>query len=272
MKQTKKPFYKRAWFFILVVIIVIAANGMVKLGRKAAEKSAEQNAEYIWPDSTLAGMIPQPDSKYGKVNMEDESLLHIDIYKISKDQFEAYINSCKDSGFTVDYTRMDENYSAQNEDGYSLGLSYNSKEKILNISLSAPDDESEIPVEDEQEPKDLSDKGNEESSEASEESDDSEEEKNEESKNKDSDDIRPEFKEVLDDYEDFMDKYCDFLEEYNESDGDISMFEKYNELMQEYLEFAEKIDALGEETMNDAEAKYYVDVTLRVAERYQKLL
>lgn len=275
MKQTKKPFYKRFWFIILVIIIVIAAYGMAKSAReaaeKAAEKSAEQSTEYIWPDSTLAGMIPQPDSKYGKVTMENESLLDIDIYKISKDQFEAYISSCKDSGFTVDYTKMDKYYSAENEDGYSLSLSYNSEEKILNISISAPDDESDIPLEDEQEPEDLPDEGNGESSKASEEPDEPEEEKNEESKNKDSDDIRPEFKELLDDYEDFMDKYCDFLEEYNESDGDISMLGKYNELMQEYIEFVEKIDALGEETMNDAEAKYYLDVTLRVAERYQKL-
>ena len=40
----------------------------------------------------------------------------------------------------------------------------------------------------------------------------------------------------------------------------------------EYLDFMEKINALGEETMNDAEAKYYLDVTLRVAERYESLL
>ena len=69
-----------------------------------------------------------------------------------------------------------------------------------------------------------------------------------------------------------MNQYCDFLEEYNDSDGDISMLAEYNELMQEYLDFMEKINALGEETMNDAEAKYYLDVTLRVAERYESLL
>lgn len=272
MEKSKKPFYKKGWFVILAVVVVVAAIGMVRSARTAIEKSAEQKAEYIWPDSALATMIPRPDSQYGKVVMENESFLQIDIYKISKEQFESYVGGCKDSGFTVDYAKTDEYYSAENEDGYFLMLDYDNEEKSMSISLSAPDEDEKLSGEDEEEPEDLPDTDEEDSQEIEEEDEKEEQSKDDGKKDKDSKGLRPEFKELLDDYEDFMNQYCDFLEEYNDSDGDISMLAEYNELMQEYLDFMDKINALGEETMNDAEAKYYLDVTLRVAERYESLL
>lgn len=266
-KQLEKPIYKRGWFFILIAMIVIVAGSMAS---SAIKKSAEQKVEYAWPDNELAGMIPVPESKYGRIVMENDSLLQVDVYKLSKDQFEAYAGSCKDSGFTVDYTKTDESFLAENEDGYALVLIYDSEQKTMSISLSTPVEELELS--DEDIPEDLPEEGEgEDTQKEPEEPDEAGEPENKESEYEEIEDaggIRPELKEVLDSYEAFIDEYCEFMREYNESD-DAAMIAKYSEMMNEYLEYVDKVDELGEEPMNDAEAEYYAEVTLRAS---QKLL
>lgn len=89
------------------------------------------------------------------------------------------------------------------------------------------------------------------------------------SASKTSEEIRPEFKEVLDSYEAYMDEYCLFMQKYDDSDNDPAMLAQYSKMIIKYAEFSAKIDALGDEEMNDKEADYYLKVTLRVS---QKLL
>ena len=298
MIKEKKPFYKRWWFILIVILVVISAFSSIKSGLKNA---SDKKSTYSWPDTALVNMIPQPDSKYGKIIMENESYFSIDVYKVSKEAFEKYIEGCKSSGFTVDYTKFDTSYMADNGDGYSLSLFYNEKEKNLNISLRAPEETSS-----EQEMEDIvSDKekenidtntenesadnesinsegtnnentSNEKSSESKETSETNEadtKKENDQAETETSDnssgDIRPEFKECLDGYEKFMNEYCDFMKKYTTSDDITSMAMDYAKLLKEEIEWAEKIDNLENEEMNAAEAKYYAEVTLRVS---QKLL
>ena len=83
------------------------------------------------------------------------------------------------------------------------------------------------------------------------------------------DGMRPEFKEALDSYEEFMDEYCEFMEEYAENPADIKLLTKYAKFMSQYAETSEKIEAMDSSDMNDAETRYYIEVTSRVS---QKLL
>jgi len=77
--------------------------------------------------------------------------------------------------------------------------------------------------------------------------------------------ISPDLKEFLDSYEAVMDEYCEFMKDYNPSD--MTMLVKYTELMQKYIEFAQKAEALNKETMNTKEALYYSEVMLRVSKK-----
>ncbi len=81
--------------------------------------------------------------------------------------------------------------------------------------------------------------------------------------------IRPEFKELLDSYEAFFDSYAEFMQKYKESGNSAAMLTDYLDFMNQYLDMSEKLNALGEEEMNDEEAAYYLEVTLRIS---QKLL
>lgn len=81
------------------------------------------------------------------------------------------------------------------------------------------------------------------------------------------DGIRPEFKEALDSYEDFFDEYCDFMKKFNESPDDLSLLGEYTEYLTQYSETMEKMDELDDGEMNDAELKYYLEVTTRINQK-----
>lgn len=79
--------------------------------------------------------------------------------------------------------------------------------------------------------------------------------------------IRPQIKEAIDSYEAFVDEYCTFMTEYSLTD--LSKLSTYNELISKELEMTEKFKALEDEDLNDAEALYYSEVSIRCS---QKLL
>ena len=83
--------------------------------------------------------------------------------------------------------------------------------------------------------------------------------------------IRPEVKDYLDSYEAFMDEYVEFMQKYSNADAAsmITMLGSYTKILARYQEFAEKIDAMEQEDLSNAEMAYYIEVTSRVS---QKLL
>lgn len=84
------------------------------------------------------------------------------------------------------------------------------------------------------------------------------------------DGMRPEFKGALDSYEEFFDEYCEFMEEYaKKNPTDLKLIAEYAVFMKQYAETMEKMEALDDGEMNDAETKYYIEVTTRIS---QKLL
>ncbi len=81
------------------------------------------------------------------------------------------------------------------------------------------------------------------------------------------DGMRPEFKEALDSYEDFFDEYCDFMKKFNESPDDLSLLGEYTEYLTQYSETMEKMGELDDGEMNNAEMKYYLEVTTRINQK-----
>lgn len=284
MERKKKPFYKRWWFVVLVVLVIA---GIVTSVRGALANASAKKATYIWPDSDLASLIPQPESKYGKIGTDSDSSFLIDIYQMTKADYDSYVEACQNRGYTVDYTRQDAYYSAEDENGYSLRLDYDAEEKTMGIYLSAPSEEdlaqqanpekdgsatedtdgSADDATEGDDPDDATgngDSGNETGS-------DSETANNNQTVQNGGDgtDIRPEFKEMLDDYETFMNDYCDFMVKYtnaNEEDT-ASMLTDYLSLTSEELEWVDKINQMGNEEMNDSELQYYLEVTQRVTKK-----
>lgn len=81
------------------------------------------------------------------------------------------------------------------------------------------------------------------------------------------DGMRPKFKEALDSYEAFFDEYCEFLEKYQKSPTDLSLIKDYTEYMTQYADTMSKMEALDDGEMNEAEMKYYIEVTGRISKK-----
>lgn len=83
--------------------------------------------------------------------------------------------------------------------------------------------------------------------------------------------VDPDLKAFLDEYEDFIDDYIVFMKKYYKNPADITLLNEYADMMQEYSEFAEKVDAYDTENMSDDDLAYYLEVTTRCNQKLLKL-
>ena len=75
------------------------------------------------------------------------------------------------------------------------------------------------------------------------------------------------------DNENTVDEYCEFMTKYAEADStsQISMLGDYTELLTKYTETMEEMDNMDTDSLNDAELKYYIEVTTRIQEKLLKV-
>ena len=78
------------------------------------------------------------------------------------------------------------------------------------------------------------------------------------------DGIRPEFKEAMDSYEAFYIEYCEFMKEYSENPTNLTLLEKYADMLIKAEEMNEAFEAWDEDELSNEELKYYLDVNNRV--------
>ena len=123
---------KKILSVILAGIMIISS---VSLLSACGEKYYSDGFTNIdWPDSKLTDMLSEPKSKKGMIVSNKENLLEVYIGDTSLDQYESYVSSCKEDGFTEEYdqgiTFGDRPYyKAKNKDGYYLELEYHENDK-----------------------------------------------------------------------------------------------------------------------------------------------
>lgn len=84
----------------------------------------EELGELVWPSSQIASIIPVPVSNVGKITWETVDNFHVKVGNTTLKDFNAYVELCKEKGFTVDYSRGEDSFYAYNEDGYKLDVRY----------------------------------------------------------------------------------------------------------------------------------------------------
>lgn len=93
--------------------------------------------KFEWLKTGLSTELPELQGTGGHIWKNSEEELDIYIEGISYSQFDAYIVSCKQKGFTVDAVKDTDKYTAYNSSGYKLELQHWSSER-LDINLKAP--------------------------------------------------------------------------------------------------------------------------------------
>lgn len=93
-----------------------------------------------WPNSDIAKLIPQPDSLKGKVEWERDYGFVIYIADITKAEYKDYVNAVYNSGFSIDYSKGDTYFWADNADGYHVQIRYEGYNTMW-IRLDEPSDD-----------------------------------------------------------------------------------------------------------------------------------
>lgn len=244
-------------FKVLIVVVLIFAALIAYVdwsSKKDEEKrEAEKLAEYTdftWPTSDLAKKVPKPsDLSKGKIINDSEDSFTVELAKIDKTGYTAYVEVCKTAGFAINYSASDSLYTADDVNGNHIYVSLDT-DGYMRISANVPENTTEGASENVTETP--------------------EPENNETTPTPDensSDGIRTDFKEAMDSYEEFMNEYVDFMTKYNESSDVSSMLADYADYMTKYADMTKKFDAWESEDLSTEETNYYIDVQSRVLKK-----
>lgn len=128
--KNKKPFYKKWWFVLIALFVVIGLISSIGGGSEKIE----------WDDLELGYMLPEPASNKGRIVIDSDDSLSVSIVKMSKSDYKDYIADCEEMGYTIEAEKDGNYYDAFNEDGYALSLFYMESSEELSIGLDAPEE------------------------------------------------------------------------------------------------------------------------------------
>lgn len=90
-----------------------------------------------WDTFVLGDKIPSLADKKGELQTNTEDRLWVEVTGMDNESFNAYIESCKEMGYTIDAEQTDISYAAFNEEGYKLSLSL-AYDYEMTIQLDVP--------------------------------------------------------------------------------------------------------------------------------------
>lgn len=208
--------------------------------------------EITWPAAGAGALLPVPTSTTGQIAVDSSSQFTVYVGKTDADAYSAYVEECMEAGFDVDYSRGDNYFNADDSSGNSLRLEYRGF-NIMYVRLYAAD---------------LLEEAEEGADEAPEEPETTDESSEPEQPEAPAESDSGDFRAMIDEYEAFMNEYCDFMEEYNsDSSNVVSMAMDYANMLAQYGEWVEKMDAVDESALSAEDTQYYIDAQTRVNKR-----
>ena len=112
------------------IVLVIPFFSLFKIDIADYEK-------YAWEEVILAEMLPEPESPYGKIDSNSDSYLSLSVLMVTEEEYNKYLEACKEAGFTIDCEVVGISYYAYNEAGYKLLLNYYDYNSEMHVGLDA---------------------------------------------------------------------------------------------------------------------------------------
>ena len=109
-------------------------------------EAAKQYGALEWPDNQIANMLPVPISKTGEIMQADNNGFQVYVGNTPLEDYKDYVAACVDKGFDIDANELEKSYSAENDDGYKLNVSYQGN-NVICISVEEPEYEVEVEIE-----------------------------------------------------------------------------------------------------------------------------
>ena len=110
---------------------------------KKYSNEATEEIAYEWSQTDLGNKIPKPEVVILENISDNETSFTFYAYGMTLDQYQAYIAQCKELGYTQEPHSYNENYSANNSEGYKINLDYNKEDCKMHVSINAPETKEE---------------------------------------------------------------------------------------------------------------------------------
>lgn len=228
-------------------------------------------AEFNWPGSEIAKLLPKPSSNYGKIEWEAEYGFVIYVGNTTRSDYNDYVDAVYELGFTVDYSRGDDYFYADNAEGYSVSLKYEGFNTMF-VRIDEPDEEEDETTAENADFEDVADSNTAYETDEAESSTEVDTDENvTASSNEPISGIRPEFKDAMDSYEAFFNEYCEFMKEYTSSEDAAGMMGDYISFLSRYADAMKKLDEISESEMSEEEMLYYTEVMARITQKLLEL-
>lgn len=137
--------------FVPLLLIMGIIFSMSACGQKtepaatAFEPEQMEVAEFQWPDTEIAKLMPIPKSSIGNINWSHNYGFVIYVAETSVDDYAAYVQECEALGFTLECRKGDDYFYADNADGYHVALNYQEGD-IMFVRIDEPKEEPSEPV------------------------------------------------------------------------------------------------------------------------------
>lgn len=124
---------------VLAVAIIFTVVRYGVLDRVGVTGGKDTSATFEWQNYGLFTQIPEPETHNGKIVLESDNQIQIELYKISAKEFNDYVGACKNAGFTEGITKTDSVFYANDDEGYKLSIFYYENKDTMNVYVSAYD-------------------------------------------------------------------------------------------------------------------------------------
>lgn len=143
-KMIDKKVRIRAGIGAVIIIVFVAfvmingslLKGITNLIPNNSSSVVNNDKSFEWLETGLSTKIPSIDVKSGRVQTNSDTELWLSLDGITYNQFEEYVTSCKEMGYSVDAEKDTNTYEAYNGEGYLLEVSCWGDN--LSIELKAP--------------------------------------------------------------------------------------------------------------------------------------
>lgn len=124
---------------VVAAVLVCAFAGFMFSRTGSGHAKQSLNTPFEWPASGIALQIPEPPSTTGKITFNDDKNFGVKIGGIDQQQYEKYIEACKDMGFTIESEKDSISFNAFNAEGYHITLIHANSDSDLTIQVEAPE-------------------------------------------------------------------------------------------------------------------------------------
>lgn len=102
-------------------------------------EAPEEMAQITWPKSSIAKLVPKPESMRGRITYDRSDYFAVYIADTTKEEYQAFVEKCIDEGFNIDYEKHENAFYGDNKKGYSLTVKYTGGH-VMFISIDEPYD------------------------------------------------------------------------------------------------------------------------------------